>query len=266
MRVHKSWLATSAALLAATLLPGSGAVSAQSPQFHWHGSIAQGNSIEVKGVNGDVRAEASGSNEVEVMAEKQARRSNPEDVRIEVVTHADGVTICAVYPSRDSARPNVCAPGKEGRMNVQNNDVTVRFTVRVPVGVRLIGTTVNGDVEATHLNGPITLATVNGSVNFSTSSSGRATTVNGTIRGELGRADWNDALEFSTVNGSIHLTLPSDLSTEVKAQTVNGDISTDFPLTVTGRISRRRLEGTIGSGGRTLSLETVNGGISLKRS
>ena len=74
MRVHKSWLATSAALLVATLLPGSGAVSAQSPQFHWHGAIAQGNSIEVKGVNGDVRAEASGSNEVEVVAEKQARR------------------------------------------------------------------------------------------------------------------------------------------------------------------------------------------------
>ena len=223
-------------------------------------------SIEVKGVNGDVRAEASGSNEVEVVAEKHARRSNPEDVRIEVVTHADGVTICAVYPSRDTARPNVCAPGKEGRMNVQNNDVTVRFTVRVPVGVKLIGTTVNGDVEATRLNGPILLNTVNGSVNFSTSSSGRATTVNGTIRGELGRADWTDTLEFSTVNGSIDLRLPADLSTDVKAQTVNGDISTDFPLTVTGRISRRRLEGTIGSGGRTLSLETVNGGISLKRS
>lgn len=247
-------------------LAGVRTAAAQAGDFRWHGTIAQGSAIEVKGVNGNIQAEASGSNEVEVTAEKRGRRNNPEDVKIEVVQHADGVTICAVYPSRDDAKPNECQPGSGGRMNVQNNDVTVQFTVRVPVGVRLIGRTVNGDVEARHLNGPIALSTVNGSVEFSTSASGRATTVNGTIRGELGRADWNDTLEFSTVNGSIHLTLPADLSTDLKAQTVNGDISTDFPLTMTGRISRRRLEGTIGSGGRTLSLETVNGGITLKRS
>ena len=255
-------------LLASFIISGAGvtAARAQGNDFHWHGAVAQGSAIEVKGVNGDVRAEAAGSNEVEVFAEKRGRRDNPENVKIEVVQHADGVTVCAVYPSRDASRPNECRPGNEGRMNVQNNDVTVRFIVRVPVGVRLIGRTVNGDVEAKGLNGFIALSTVNGSVDFSTSASGRASTVNGTIRGELGRSDWNDTLEFSTVNGSIQLTLPPDLSTDVKAQTVNGDISTDFPLTVTGRISRRRLEGTIGAGGRTLSLETVNGGITLKRS
>jgi hypothetical protein len=36
-------------------------------------------------------------------------------------------------------------------------------------------------------------------------------------------------------------------------------------MTVTGRISRRRVEGTIGGGGRLLSLESVNGSITLKR-
>ena len=95
--------------------------------FRWHGSVQQGRSIEIKGVNGDVRAEPSGSNEVEVEAVKTARRDNPADVRIEVVPHAGGVTICAVYPSRDSAKPNECAPGSGGRMNTQNNDVQVRF-------------------------------------------------------------------------------------------------------------------------------------------
>jgi hypothetical protein len=253
-------------VITAALLAAASGAYAQSNEFRWHGVIAAGSSIEIKGVNGGIRAEAATGNEVEVVAEKRARRDNPESVRIDVVPHGDGVTICAVYPSRDPSRPNECLPGREGRMNVQNNDVNVNFTVRVPSGVRLIGRTVNGDVETTRLDGPIALSTVNGSVNFSTSASGRATTVNGTIRGELGRADWNETLEFSTVNGSISLTLPADLSTDVKAQTVNGDISTDFPLTVTGRISRRRLEGTIGNGGRSLSLETVNGGITLKRS
>src|SRR5689334_5819392 len=94
--------------------------------------------LALGGFTASANAQSTGRNEVEVVAVKRARRSNPEEVKIEVVTHADGVTICAVYPSRDGAQPNVCAPGKEGRMNTQNNDVNVEFTVRVPAGVRLI--------------------------------------------------------------------------------------------------------------------------------
>ena len=251
----------SSALFAALLL--STPAWAQQ-DFRWHGPVQQGRSIEVKGVNGDVRAEPSGSNEVEVEAVKTARRDNPADVRIEVVPHAGGVTICAVYPSRDSAKPNECVPGSGGRMNVQNNDVTVRFVVRVPAGVTFVGRTVNGEVEANRLNGDVDLHTVNGSVTFSTSGGGRAETVNGSIRGDMGRADWSDTNSFTTVNGSIILRFPDSLSTEVRASTVNGDITSDFTMS-TSRVSRRRLEGTIGGGGRTLALESVNGSIALKR-
>ena len=252
----------SAAALAALFLSS---VSAQAQDFQWRGSVAQGRAIEVKGVNGDVRAEPAGGNEVEVVAVKTARRDDPDSVRMEVVPHAGGVTICAVYPNRDGQRPNECAPGEGGRMNVQNNDVTVRFTVRVPAGVVFVGTTVNGQVEANRLHGDVALTTVNGSVTFSTTGGARASTVNGSIKGEMGRADWSDTLEMSTVNGGITLTLPPTLSTDVKATTVNGDIHTDFPMTTTGRITRRRVEGTIGGGGRLLSLESVNGSITLKR-
>src|SRR5262245_61024874 len=108
--------------------------AASAQDFRWHGAVAQGQAIEIKGVNGDVSAEPSGSNEVEVVAEKRARRDDPAGVQIQTVPHAGGVTICAVYPSRDGARPNECRPGDGGRMNVQNNDVTVHFTVRVPAG------------------------------------------------------------------------------------------------------------------------------------
>ena len=162
-------------------------------------------------------------------------------------------------------RSNECAPGSGGRNNVQNNDVTVRFTVRVPAGVTFIGRTVNGEVEAMRLNGDVDVSTVNGSANFSTTGSGRAHTVNGSIRGEMGRADWSDTLEMKTVNGSITLTLPSTLNTDFRASTVNGDISTDFPITVVGKVTRRKMEGTIGGGGRTLALDSVNGSITLKR-
>jgi hypothetical protein len=237
----------------------------QSGDFRWRGALAAGRVVEIKGINGRVEAAPASGGEVEVVAEKRARRSNPADVRVEVVEHAEGVTICAVYPSVEGQRPNVCAPGEGGHMSVRNNDVEVNFIVRVPAGVRFHGRTVNGDVEATGLTADVDATTVNGSINVSTAGLASAKTVNGSITAAMGRADWSDGLEFKTVNGAIELSLPASLSAEVEAETINGDIQTDFPLTVTGRFSKRRLTGTIGGGGRELRLKTVNGSVHIRR-
>ncbi len=106
---------------------------------------------------------------------------------------------------------------------------------------------------------------MNGGIEISASGYAQAKTVNGSIRASMGRADWSGDLDFETVNGSITLDLPADLNARVEASTVNGDMHTDFPLTIQGRWGPRRLRGTIGEGGRTLHLSTVNGGISLRR-
>jgi hypothetical protein len=239
------------------------AAQASNPQS-WRGLVLQGSAIEIKGVNGGITATAASGPEVEVSAVMRGRRNNPAEVRLDIVQHADGVTICAMYPSPDS-RPNECAPGEGGRMNVRDNDVTVAFTVRVPPGVRFIGRTVNGDVSATGLSGALSVRTVNGDASFTTSSYGDASTVNGSIRGSMGSTQWNQTLKFRSVNGSITLDLPPDASTDVDATTVNGSINTDFPITVSGRVNPRRLTGTIGGGGRAMDLETVNGSVTLNR-
>ena len=67
------------------------------------------------------------------------------------------------------------------------------------------------------------------------------------------------------VPGAPRLDLPPDLSADVRATTVNGEISTDFPMTIAGRVSHRHVAGTIGSGGRQLDLQTVNGSVRLRR-
>jgi len=242
MRVSLSALLAGAACLA--LVPR--AATGQS-EFHWKGKVAPGKAIEIKGVNGDVRAVA-GSGDVEVTAVKHARRSDPDEVKIEVVQHEDGVTICAVYPS-DGRRENSCDAGDGGHMNVRDNDVTVDFTVRVPAGVRFVGRTVNGDVGAADLTGDVEANTVNGSIRISTAGYAEAQTVNGEIVASLGRATWSNALEFRTVNGGITLDLPAGLSTEVRATTVNGDIQTDFPLMVTGRLGPAGCMARSGVGG-----------------
>lgn len=234
-------------------------------EFRWSGRLSAGQTIEIKGINGDVSAEASSGNEVEVTAIKSGRRSDPKEVEIRVVEHGKGVTICAVYPSADAGRPNQCAPDEGGQMNTRDNDVNVDFKVRVPPGVRFSGRTVNGGVETGELAGDVDARTVNGSIRVHSAGVASAMTVNGSIIATLGRADWKGALAFKTVNGAITLELPAAISAEVKAETLNGDISSDFPISVMGRSSRRELTGTIGGGGRELSLKTVNGSIRLRR-
>jgi len=57
--------------------------------------------------------------------------------------------------------------------------------------------------------------------------------------------------------------LPREINANIDAQTVNGRVETDFPVKVVGKISPRHLRGTIGNGGATLKLVTVNGSITL---
>src|SRR5437899_929890 len=131
-------LALLPAVAALALVPR--AAAAQN-ELHWKGKVAPGKAIEIKGVNGDVRAVASaGGGDGEVTAVTHARKGDPGQRRIEAVTRQEGATIG------------------------------------------------------------------------------------------------------------------------------NGDIETDFPLMVTGRLGPRSLHGTIGSGGRRLALETVNGSIRLRKS
>ena len=233
--------------------------------FEWKGSLKPGQTLEIKGINGGIHAKGGAGAAALVTAVKKARRSDPASVQIKPVEHAGGVTICAVYPTPPGSPANECAPGEGGRMNSKDNDVQVEFTVQVPEGVRFVGRTVNGGIEASGITADAEARTVNGGVVLDATGTARAETVNGGITARLGRTDWSGALKLKTVNGGIEMTMPEGLSADVKASTVNGDIQTDFPLTVTGKISRRKLEGTIGSGGRLLELETVNGGIELRK-
>jgi hypothetical protein len=254
------------------LLALAGPALAQAPdEFHWSGTIDRGKTIEIKGVNGSVRAEWSPGAQVDVAADKHGRRSDPRDVRIEVVQEDGNVTICAVYPPPDSwfglgdGRPNECRPGREGRMNVGRNDVNVDFVVRLPEGVRFVGRTVNGSVVGDSLKSDVMLRTVNGRISLSTTGEGDAQTVNGSIEASLGGLAGSGRLEFKTVNGRINLRLPADASANLHAETVNGRFESELPLTVRSMGRRhRRVDGTLGAGGRELDLRTVNGGISLR--
>src|SRR3954466_12720704 len=101
------YLAFAVSAPAASAAPRAAAASQQQGrEFRWHEPLAAGKVIEIKGVNGDVEATPSSSGEGEGVGVKSSHRSNPEDVRIEVVRHSEGVTICAVYPNIEGRQVN----------------------------------------------------------------------------------------------------------------------------------------------------------------
>ncbi|MBI1795473.1 MAG: DUF4097 family beta strand repeat protein [Candidatus Eisenbacteria bacterium] len=261
--------AVAAVLVPATAIGADDArrTTSHAEDFAWSGRIAAGRTIEIKGVNGGIVAEPARGSEVEVTAVKHWRKSRPEDVRIEVVPHDGGVTICTVYPTPAGEPENRCESGDGGHMSTRDNDVSVDYRVRVPAGVRLIARTVNGAISARDLGGDAEAATVNGDVRVATRGVAAATTVNGSIDVEMGRAI-DEPTEFTTVNGGITLSMPADLAANLQASTLNGSIASDYELNQvrgsTGRPGRRhRLSGTIGRGGPALTVTTVNGDIRL---
>jgi len=236
----------------------------EAPDFRWSGRIPAGGSLEIKGVNGAISAEPAGGAEAVVTTEVRARRSDPRSVRIEVVEHDGGVTLCAVYPSPERARENVCAPGTEGRMNTNRNDVEVAFRVLVPAGTPFVARTVNGGIEALDMAGDVRAVTVNGDVEVTTTASAEAETVNGSIEVAMGGSPAARGLSFSTVNGSIRLDIPDDMDAELDARWLNGDLESDLPIMLSGRMGRRSARGALGEGGPLLEISTVNGSIRIR--
>jgi len=229
----------------------------QGRSFHWSGKLAPENVIEIKNINGDIEARPTGGDSVDVTAEKSGPQA--DQVKIEVAQRTDGVTICVVYPSMHD----------DGHCEQMNNhghtDAKVMFHLQVPSNIRFSGKNVNGTINAEDLGRVIHAETVNGSIHASTKSWVEASSVNGSIEAAMGKAGWNGTLRIATVNGSIHLTLPGDTDSDVDFKSVNGRLDSDFPLTVQGRMGGHSVSGTIGSGGRELKLETVNGGVELRR-
>ena len=216
-------------------------------------------------MNGTIRVERGGG-EVEITARKRWRRGDPEAVRIEQ-QRVDGgdVLVCALWHDGTCSTTSYRGQNNSGGWGRPGNDVNVEFTVRIPEGVRLDLYTVNGGIEVDGATAEVRARTVNGGIRAaSLGGPVEAQTTNGGINVRMGRLGGED-LRFATTNGSITIEAPRDLHAELSISTVNGSIESDYPLTVQGRIDRRRIQATLGNGGPRIEARTVNGSVTLKR-
>ena len=228
----------------------------------WRGQVTPSQQVWIRNTNGPVEVVQGDGNTLEVTTEKSWRNSQPSSVSLVPVTSARGVTICAVWAAHES---HCGAAGEYQMSGVRKNDVAVRFTVHLPRGVKVDVSTMNGELAIEGAAAPVVANTLNGRILVHTSVGPvRATTVNGSIEAAMDALTGGD-IELQTVNGAVTAVLPRGLNAVVDASTVNGRVETDFALESTGKISPRHLRGTIGSGGMTLKLNTVNGSVMIRR-
>jgi DUF4097 and DUF4098 domain-containing protein YvlB len=73
--------------------------------------------------------------------------------------------------------------------------------------------------------------------------------------------DWR----LSSQDGGITLRLPEAFPAELDAQTGDGRVTLDFPVKVSGTLSRSRIQGTLQEGGQRLELRTADGSIHVQK-
>jgi DUF4097 and DUF4098 domain-containing protein YvlB len=250
----------------------------------WDGRVDAGHWFNLSNINGSVTIDPSSDNSVHVRAEKLPHRDGDiRDVSFVVIQNGGDLRICALtYDDDRCDEDGLHSSGDHSRRRERN--VEVKFTVRVPRGVRVAAGTVNGsmtvrgvgaEVRANTVNGgldvrdasgQVTAHTVNGNVNVTTNAGPvNASTVNGSITARMGALARDGDMKFSTVNGGITVETPSSLDADVSLNTMFGGISSDFPVQLSGKFGPRHAEGTIGRGGRRISMNTVNGSLELRK-
>ena len=128
--------------------------------------------------------------------------------------------------------------------------------------------TVSGDVTVEHVNGSIEAKTVSGEIELLDVTDAKvvkAGTVSGSVK-YVGEIYADGRYYLKSHSGCINMIIPSDSAFDLEANTFSGDIETDFDITVSGKISRKKLSGSVNGGGAEIVIKTFSGDVYLKKS
>jgi hypothetical protein len=170
--------------------------------------------------------------------------------------------------------------------HVKNNrSISISYQITVPVQTNIECASSYGSIELADTSGYVKAHTNYGSIDCdSINGQIQADTSYGSvdcreiIADELtaGSSYGNIDIEYSdsapaeiqanvsTSYGSIDFTAPPGFAGQVELATSYGSVKTDLPIVVKGKISSKRIEGTIGEGNGMLSLKTSYGSIRIR--
>lgn len=245
------------ALAGSVLFAATASAADYTEKFQQTHPLAAGGSVSLSNMNGDVEIVAWDRDEVRIDAEKFAKdEERLERISIEVDAQPDRITIKTKYPKSDRTWFG-------GWKN--QNPGGVRYTLRVPARLSHLKVDVmNSDVTAEGVRGNVKIATMNGRIN-ATGLDGDTNldSMNGRIFASFDAVRDGQKISLDTMNGSCTVEVPRDAGAKVRASTMNGRVRAELPITVE-RSSRRSLRGTLGDGGASITLDSMNGSINLR--
>ena len=219
--------------------------------------------VSVSNVNGSINMIAWDRNEVKLVAIKHAdTKEHLSDVNIKIDARPDYFSVESDYGDERGWKT-------DSDRRWRNNDrVTVEYELSVPRGAMLNEIeTVNGSVSVNDFSNMVKVSAVNGAVRAGNlRGTADLSTVNGEVFADFDRLASGSKIALETVNGRVTLTIPSDSSADVKAESLNGQITNDFGLeNRKGKYVGNSLHGRLGGGEVAIKLESVNGQLAVKR-
>lgn len=240
-------------LVAGLLTLAPAAHAAVTETFKHTYPLAADGTVHLENINGDIDIVAWDRAEVSLEAEKRGKTD--EDLRkvtLEINSSPAKLSVKTKY-------------AKKSGWLFGSINASVRYKLLVPAGARLHKIdTVNSDITVTGVRGSVNLDTVNGSITATgLAADARLDSVNGSLSAEFASLDGVNEVKLDSINGRARVTLPKGASARIDADSVNGRVSVDQQIRL-GKARRHSLTGEIGTGGPSISLETVNGAISVK--
>jgi len=200
------------------------------------------------------------SDEIVDISTEPEERPDTLDLRVDyTVTVPRGTNIVL-----EISNGNVWVAEGCNQVSVEANNADIE--ILNPAGKTSVKT-INGRIHAVDCADEVVLETVNGSIVTSLSNGAlQASTVTGGITATL-LDKAVGVCDLTSLNGSITLVMSERLSVEVNATTEQGVVRADVPLTPVGGVQKRReIHGMLGNGNTKVSVNSMNGDITLQRS
>jgi DUF4097 and DUF4098 domain-containing protein YvlB len=152
----------------------------------------------------------------------------------------------------------------EGPSTHGNASWSVSYDVYVPSQANLDANTENGGISAEDIRGELNFEAMNGGIHLSNVGGDvRARTTNGGVIADLTGTTWQgQGLDLQTTNGGATVYVPRGYNAQLETGTTNGGMRVDFPITVSGSLTRR-ITTQLGSGGPRVRVVTTNGGVHI---
>ncbi|MDZ7724997.1 MAG: DUF4097 family beta strand repeat-containing protein [candidate division KSB1 bacterium] len=260
MKTFKNYL-----LATVLFLMGVASAGTISREYNREIDFVSGGDVSVRLPNGNLYVRTWDENRVDVHADitihssskKEAERFLQE-MEIVIKRHGDRLDIFVEKPKTDGFD---VFDWFFGNRRVRSS---INIDIKLPTITNVELKSINGSIEISELKGRARLKTTNGKINANRMYGELdAESTNGSIRAEMDIPELRENVRLSTVNGSLHLTVPESIAADVDISTVNGSIRSDFPLTVEGKWGPKHVDEEINGGGYSLTLNSVNGSVTL---